>query len=297
MTKLIGVMCVRDEADLLPEVYPHIKELVDEIYVYDDGSTDDTWGLVKDADYAIRREDDINRLSIPRPNYHHLLEKIKENHNIEEEDVWAIITMGDRFFLNKTPRQIVKEAGDYVSVQGIQLDFLRHRRDPWTEENDGFPNYSQSLRELCRAVRVDERCTVAYKVTNETTYQRARYPWPKGAGTPQYSDLGDKISLDMPYLEHQGRRSPKAAQWRYNTGSRPIGRKYQHWDFSTFESSMKSMRRFYEPYRVYPWAGSESLELIIKWYNTEELMNTSSRRWFFKGMEAVWPELPPRTDI
>ena len=98
MTKLIGVMCVRDEADLLPEVYPHIKELVDEIYVYDDGSTDDTWGLVKDADYAIRREDDTNRLSIPRPNYHHLLEKIKENHDIEEEDVWAIITMGDRFF-------------------------------------------------------------------------------------------------------------------------------------------------------------------------------------------------------
>jgi hypothetical protein len=297
MTKLIGMMCVRDEADLLPEVYPHIKSLVDEVYVYEDGSVDGTWDIVKDADYAIRRVDDVDRPSMPRPNYHHLLEKIKENHDVEKEDVWAIITMGDRFFLNKTPRQIVEEAGDHISVEGIQLDFLRHRSDPWTEENDEYPNYSKSLRETCRGVKVDERCTVAYKVTNQTTYHHAAYPWPKGAGTPQYSDLKPKISLDMPFLEHQGRRSPKASQWRYNSGSRPLGQKYQHWDFSTFESSMKSMHQFYEPLRVYPWVGFGSLEMIVNWYNKEDLMKKANKKWFFRGIEAMWPYLPPRNDI
>jgi hypothetical protein len=297
MTKLIGMMCVRDEADLLPEVYPHIRELVDEVYVYDDGSRDGTWDIVKGADYAIRREDDVARVAMPRPNYHHLLEEIKQNHDVENEDVWAIITMGDRFFLNKTPRQIVEEAGDHISVEGIQLDFLRHRSDPWTEENDEYPNYSQSLREICRGVKVDERCTIAYKVTNQTTYQRAAYPWPKGAGTPQYSDLKPKISLDMPFLEHQGRRSPKASQWRYNSGSRPLGRKYQHWDFSTFESSMESMSRFYDPVRVYPWVGPESLEMIVDLYNKEDLLKKENKKWFFRGIEAMWSYLPPRTDV
>jgi hypothetical protein len=290
---LIGMMCVRDEADLLPEVLEHLNGKVDDLYVYDDGSKDGTWDLVKHTSYAIRREDDVNRPSMPRPHYHHLLEKIKEDYDYENEDIWVIITMGDRFFLNKTPRQIVEEAGEYTAVEGIQLDFLRGRLDPWTEENDEYPNYSESLRTLCRAVSVDEHCIVAYKVTKETTYVRAKYPWPRGVGTTQYSELRPKLSLDMPYLEHQGRRSPKSAQWRYNTGSRPIGSKHQHRDFSTFESTVKSMEMFYATYQVYPWRGLESLDMIVDAENAELV----DKEQFFKRVEAAWPEMPPRTDL
>ena len=136
--KTVGLMAVKDEADLLPQVYPHIRNLVDYLYVYEDGSQDDTWELVKDSDYAIRQVDDTNRPKIARPNYYHLLEKVKQD--FKNEDVWCFITMGDRFFLNQTPEEIVDRAGNLNAVEGVQLDFLRHRCDPWTEENDPFPD-------------------------------------------------------------------------------------------------------------------------------------------------------------
>jgi len=301
MAKIIGMMCVKDEEDLLPEVYPHVKELVDELYVYDDGSIDNTWDIVKDADYAIRKQDDVNRPSIHRPNYHRLLEKIKERHDIEKDDVWVVITMGDRFFLNKTPRQIVAEASGFQSVEGIQLDFLRHRLDPWTEHNDTYPNWTESLRYLCRWVRLDERCIVAYKVTKDCSYRQSKYPWPKTIGIPQYeyNSMNKKISLNMPFLEHQGRRSPKAAMWRYASGSRPLGRKYQHYDLSTFDSTVLSMTRLYSPYRLFPWTGLETLNLIVDWENEERYHDRVNQRWFFKGAEMALTNviLPKRRDI
>ena len=288
--KIIGIMCVKDEADLLPEVLAHLAGKVDEVYAYDDGSTDGTWDLVRHVSYAIRKEDDSTRLDIKRPHYHHLLEKIKENHDLDKEEVWAVITMGDRFFLNKDPGDIVEDARDagYDAVEGVQLDFLRHRMDPWTEENDQWPNYDLSLREQCRWFRVDERCIVAFRVTNDLSYLEAKYPWPKGIKNVQHSAkyMEDALSLDIPYLEHQGRRSPKAAMWRYGSGSRPISKKFiDRWDLSTFDSTVRSMRLHYDNYRLFRWNGLHSLDALVEWWNIPEFHKRANLRWFFKGLE------------
>lgn len=270
--KVIGMMCVRDEADLLPEVLEHLDGKLDELYVYEDGSQDDTGKILSESPqvtYMMSRTEDTGRLPMDRPNYHHLLERIKWRHNLEKEDVWVVITMGDRFFLNKTPREIVAGAGDFTAVEGIQLDFLRPKTDPWTAENDTFPNYSESLRKLCQWVRVDERCVVAYKVTAETSYLSAPYPWPKGIGTSQYDreSMKEKISLDMPFLEHQGRRSPRAAMHRVASGSRKLGRKFLHYDLSTFESTVNSNPTMWAPNGVTKWEGLESLVSIVHNHN------------------------------
>lgn len=303
MTKIVGLMCVRDEADLLPEVVPHVRNLVDELYFYDDNSQDNTWKFSKEADYAIHRQDDLDRPNIKRPGYHHLLEEVKKRYDVSKEDVWAAITMGDRFFLNKTPRQLVEEAGNYNSVQGVQLDFLRHRLDPWTEDNDTFPYYFESLRNTCRWAKVDEHCIVVFKVTEKTSYLKAKYPWPRGIeGRAQYSakEIGKHFTEEMPFLEHQGRRSPKACMWRYSSGSRKIGRKHKNLDLSTFDAVMRSYARWYAPYRVFPWTGPETISEIVHWENSSDLReNRANLRWFFWGLEALqsYYKIPPRTDI
>jgi len=256
--KTIGLMCVKDEADLLGQVFPHIRGNVDLIYAYDDGSIDDTWNYIKHADYSIRRIDDKNRLPTDRGNYHHLLEKLKED--FPSEEVWCFITMGDRFFINKTPRQIVEEAESFRSVEGIQLDFLRHKDDPWTEENDPFPNYS-NIRNICNWVRVDERCIVAFKLNESLSYEDSNYPWPKGIGIPQFSNF-HFATKDMPFLEHQGRRSPKGFMWRH-TYSRPLGIKYKHVDFSSFQKVLETNSMIYSPTDVIYWNNGKALNDIL----------------------------------
>ncbi len=302
MSKVIGMMCVRDEADLLPEVLDHLNGKLDALYVYEDGSQDDTAKILQASPvvtYLMFRQLD-DRLDIPRPNYHHLLEAIKEDY--AGEDVWVVITMGDRFYLNKTPRQIVEGAGEFEAVEGVQLDFLRHRQDPWTEENDTFPNWPVSLRHQCRWFRMDERCIVAYKVTPELSFVQAKYPWPRGIKSVQFAAkaMEDTLTLDIPYLEHQGRRSPRAAQWRYSSGSRPISKKFiDRWDLSTFDSTADALKLHYRNYRLFPWAGLESLHTLVEWWNVPEFHKRANMRWFFKGLETgrIGTQWPIRHDL
>lgn len=302
--KIVGLMSVRDEADLLPQIYPHVRGLVDHLYVYEDGSQDDTWETVKDADYAIRRVDDKARIpTMARPNYHHLLERVKKDFG--KEEVWCVIAMGDRFFLNKMPRQIVDEAGGNGAVEGIQLDFLRHRADPWTEENDPWPDMS-NVRELCRWFRLDERCIVAFKLQPHLSYASAKYPWPRGMQNlpVQYGEaaMEGKVSLDMPYLEHVGRRSPKAAMWRYSSGSRATSKKkHLAVEYDTFDGTVHTMKRFYAPYKVLPWINMKSLDRVVEMENAEHFQVRSNARYFFWGVEHLFIaqgcKLPPRTDL
>jgi len=297
--KIVGYMCVKDEADLLPQIYPHIRERVDHLYVYEDGSQDDTWEMVKDADYAIRKVDDKARPDIARPNYHHLLERIKKDFG--KEEVWCVSAEGDRFFLNKTPRQIVDEAGGHGAVEAVMLDFLRHRADPWTEENDPWPDMS-NIRHLCRWFRFDERFIVAYKLQPHLSYLKAKYTWPRGLQNlpVQYgrAAMDGKVSLDMTYMEHVGRRSPKAAMWRDSSGSRSRStRKHLSRRYDTFDSVMDTQKTFYAAFKALPWIGLHSLDKFVEIENSLAFETKD----FFLGLEHMFIangcKLPPRTDI
>jgi len=293
---VVGIMCVRDEADLLPMVLPHVRGLVDYLYVYEDGSQDGTWDLVKNEYYAIRKQDDKHRLVSSRGNYHHLLEKIRED--FKGEDVWIVITMGDRFYLNKTPREIVANAvaKGFETVEGVQLDFLRHRMDPWTEENDTYPDYS-NIRETARWFKHDERCVVAYKLTPALSYKTAKYPWPRGLNNVQhlFRDMGGEISTDMPYLEHQGRRSPKACMIRYTNGSRGASKKYDY-DFSSYARVVETVSKFYWAYKLLPWIDSSSLEEMVSIRNNMSYRGNEGKpalRELYRAKERKYSESPP----
>lgn len=288
--KIIGIMCVKDEADLLPEVLEHLDGKLDELYAYDDGSMDATNNILRESSvvtYLISKEEDTDRLDIARPHYHHLLEKIREDHVGEE--VWVVITMGDRFFLNKMPRQIVEEAraGGYTTVNGVQLDFVRHRADPWTEENDTFPHYSESLRKICKWFKWDEECVVAYKLSDESSYLEAKYPWPRGGHTKvQYAknETGDKLSMDIPYLEHQGRRSPNAFKWRIESGSRKLSSKI-NLPSTSFADIQEKQKKWYAQWKLIPWVDTTSLAQLILMYNEDEWRFKAKKRTYWEPIE------------
>jgi len=304
--KVVGIMCVRDEADLLPEVLEHLDGKLDALYAYEDGSIDDTYKILKShpgVTYLMRKEDDQPRLSINRPNYHHLLEKIKEDYAGTDDPVWIVITMGDRFFLNKTPRQIAEEAeaGEYTTVNGVQLDFLRHRADPWTEENDKFPRYTESLRQICKWFKWDEECVVAYRLSDDRSYLEAKYPWPRGGHTKvQYSkvETGDKLSVEFPYLEHQGRRSPNAFKWRIESGSRKLSSKI-NLPSTSFADIQEKQKKWYLQWKLIPWVDPSSLHQLILMYNNDEWRFKAKKRSYWDLVEVDVLENGPheRKDI
>jgi hypothetical protein len=274
--KVIGIMCVKDEADLLPEVLDHLNGELDRLYAYDDGSIDDTQKILRShptVDYLMTKEADEGRLSIKRPHYHHLLEQIKLDHLGCGEPVWVVITMGDRFFINKMPRQIAEEAeaGGYNTVNGIQLDFMRPPEDPWNEENDTFPKYSKSLREICTWFTLDEECIVAFKLSPERTYLKARYPWPRGGDIKLQYDLrkSGELSMEVPFLEHQGRRSPNAFKWRVESGSRKLSEKIDLEEL-TFDEIQETLARWYDN-----WGSYNRLEDLIE--DENELLRVRQR--------------------
>ncbi len=285
---VVGIMCVKDEADLLPEVLEHLDGELDTVYAYDDGSIDDTFKILQNysrqVGYIKRKKHDTERLNIARPHYHHLLERIKKDY--EGEEVWIVITMGDRFFLNKKPRQIVEEAeaGGFTTVHGGQLDFVRHKNDPWTKENDTFPKYSSSLREICKWFRWDEDCVVAYKLSDDRSYLEAKYPWPRGGHIKQQYhsiDREGKVSVDMPYMEHQGRRSPNAYKWQLDSGSRLLSSKVDM-PIVSFEAIMEVQPWWYHSWKLLPWVDNNSLIPFVEMYNNPDFIYNKVKRSYFE---------------
>jgi hypothetical protein len=290
--KVIGIMCVRDEADLLPEVLEHLDGELDALYAYDDGSIDDTQKILRShptVDYLMTREADTERLPISRPHYHHLLEQIKKDYADCAEPVWIVITMGDRFFLNKMPRQIAfsAEAGGFTTVHGVQLDFLRHQLDPWTEENDRFPRYLESLRKTCKWFKWDENCVIAYKLSTDRSYLEAKYPWPRGGHTKEQYKVGKegKLTIDMPFVEHQGRRSPNALKWRIESGSRKLSSKI-NLPVVSFEAIMEVQKKFYQSWKVLPWVDNDSLIPFLEMINNPDYIYNAFKRSHFEPVMA-----------
>jgi hypothetical protein len=271
--KVIGFMAVKDEAILLPEVLPHVRPLVDDLLVFDDYSIDGTWDLVKNETYAFRQPSP--RITIGtggRSHYKHLLDIARKNYDYNKEEVWACITEGDMFFLNKTPRQAIEEAieGGFTALEAIQIDFRRHRNDFWTEENDTFPNYNPSLREQCRWCFVDEGNVRCFKITDKLVYEKEhKYPWPGNRGPTQFSGTYEKrtVSKEQMFMEHH-RGSPNCLKWRIQNRSRKQSSKHT-WDFTSYDNLLKNYLLWYGGTDLILWEGVQTLDALIRQHNAK----------------------------
>ena len=294
--KIVGLMPLKNEADLLPEVLHHLRGELDDLFVIDGDSVDDTYEIAKQEASYIIRTSEIESVGGYRPHYHHLLETIKKSYS---EEVWVVITMGDRFYLNLGPRDIVEECldKDYGSMHGRKVDFLRPVYAPWTPEMDTFPNYGTSLRHLNRwASNYAEEQVFAFKLTDDLSYAQAKYPWPQGLSGRRRQKRYTRMT---PFQEHQGRRSPKATSWRFNNGSIKVHSKNDTWDLSTTESTRNTCTIWHKM-DVFPWTGTETLDLMLERANVRAYSLEESKA-YFQGVKdtyiALGRKLPPRNDI
>lgn len=259
--KVVGILRVRNEADLLPAVLDNVADGVEEIFAYDDDSDDGTLEILK-AHPVVTYIEPYNPKFTAELYKTRVLEKmVKQNYRYQKEEVWVSLLAGDLFWLNMTPREAAERAlaAGFDCSNGTAVDFGRWS---WDERSDTWPNWHMDPRFLCQWCAVIEELPVVWKVADYTFWNRL--PWARGFKARK---LG--IELDMPFLEHQGKRSPRYHQWKYASGSRAQPRYNgvrttpDQWTYEFAYEHGKSLG-FWENDRRIPWFGLETLERLIE---------------------------------
>lgn len=261
--KIVGTMDTRNDGDLLGQVLadPALKTL-DEIYVYNDGSTDNTREILLASDIVTRifHRDMFSLVelnSVLQHRRHFLLEEVKRS--FPNEEVWIVRLEGDRFFLNQNPREIVELAiengHDYRC--GVMIDFRRSMEEGW-HGVDTWPNWHAPIQEIQTYARIDDiHKAIAFKVTPELKYEKKR-PWPNGLLKGDFiSDVSTNKS--MAFLAHHGRRGPKYWNYAYTSGSRPPSKKSpESWDYSSPERAERTIGFPFQTPNLIKWEGLEA---------------------------------------
>lgn len=259
--KVVGILRVKNEADLLPEVLENVSVGVEEIFAYDDNSTDGTLEILK-AHPAVTYVEPFNPDFVFELQKTRILERrIKKNYPYKKEEVWTALLAGDLFWLNMNATEAANLAvSKGCDLQnGTAIDFGRWK---WDDAVDLWPNYPQSLRKLCQWCAVIEELPVVWKVADYTSWKRL--PWPRN-----FKNRNVGITPDSPFLEHQGKRSPRYHQWKYATDSRAQPRiggvrtTKDQWTLDFAYDHGKSLG-FWENDKRIPWEGLNTIDKLIE---------------------------------
>jgi glycosyltransferase involved in cell wall biosynthesis len=285
--KVIGILRVKDEADLLPEVLENVVQGVDEIYALDDGSSDATRQILEDCPQVTFLAP--KGTSFPEEVYktQYLEKQVKANFDYRNEEVWVALLAGDLFWLNQSPREAATLAHSrgFDIQNGIAIDFGRWG---WDEATDTWPNWSTSLRELCQWCAVIEELPLAWKVADYTSYKRL--PWPR-----HFRSRNHVIDNTIPFVEHQGKRSPRYHQWKYASGSRQLPKingvratTAQFNDYSVAYEHGRSLG-FWENDRRIPWEGMQTIDRLLEIEKMDEPQRQEIYRSYDNQRHDNWP--------
>jgi hypothetical protein len=255
---IIGILRVKDEADLLPDVLDNVSDGINEIYAYDDGSSDGTLEIlqnhpkvtyIKTFDPSFTREVQKTR---------HLEDEVKKRHpNYSTEEVWVALLAGDLWWYTHSPRQAATEAAKkgYDCRNGVAVNFARWK---WDEETDTWPNWTPSIQELCRWCKIIEELPVVWKVANYTGWHRL--PWPR-----HFKKRWQGIDQKSVFLKHYGKRSPKRHQWIFQKGGRHLPKNTQAADWESFEFAYEHGKSlgYWENRECIPWEGPQTIQRLI----------------------------------
>lgn len=289
--KVIGILRVKNEADLLPAVLENVIGGVEEIFAYDDNSSDGTREILE-AHPAVTIEPFNPSFTKELQKTRVLEQRIKDKYPYQTEEIWTALLAGDLFWLNMTPFEAACKAHDqgYDLQNGVAIDFGRWK---WDEATDTWPNWHMDIRHLCQWCSIIEELPVVWKTSDYTRWKRL--PWPGG-----FKKRNVGITVDFPFLEHQGKRSPRYHQWKYLNGSRDLPRvngvrtTLDQWEDPEFSYNHGHKLRFWENRRRIPWQGLETIDRLVELLNMNAEDEEAAYCEFDNQRHDNWPR---RTDI
>jgi glycosyltransferase involved in cell wall biosynthesis len=136
--KLYAICLVKDEDDIVAQTLTYATRHCDKIFVIDNGSTDETWNIVREL--ARHQPKIIPFIQTLKP-YHDGLRALVYNeiHNeLSDEDWWMILDSDE--FMAEDPRELIEDAkrdtADIIRSWQIQFYFTEKDLTEWEAGHD-----------------------------------------------------------------------------------------------------------------------------------------------------------------
>lgn len=235
------MMWNKDEGDLLPSTIASALENVDTLVIADDGSTDGSWGIIREWDNACPEIEHIQQN--PRKDdpaqRQQLLNVIRDRY--KAEDTWVQIIESDIMVMDTDIRTAIKErALSDTCVKWSLINAVIPPDKDW-DEFDEYPYWSKPIQDILTYGHWIEEMTYTFRPHAELRYSDGPWrPWPKGFSKFGVGK-GEYTNDYTPLLAHYGYRGPTHVHQKW--GDKKV-RKYPSWDFTSPEAAKKTMYYF-----------------------------------------------------
>lgn len=242
---IVGMLFCKNEGDILAQTIEAALPKVDSLMIADDGSTDNSWEIIKcmkrahkdKIELAVKRQ--ANRNDKGQRTF--LLNEIRKRY--KPENTWVQVIESDIMILDTDVRKAIKEHSVHdIAMSWIALNAAREA-GTW-KEVDTYPHWGRPLIEIMDKAHWLEVMLYTYRPLEKLYFGDHWRPWPQGfsnyTSQPVKGSYGRKPSA--PLLLHVGYRGPTHFHKKYY-GKWPNNRhpKYKEWDVSTPESCDKTV--------------------------------------------------------
>lgn len=269
MDKIVGMMWNRNEGDILEEIIEAALPHVDSLFIADDGSTDNSWEIIKG--FAERRKDKIeyirNHRDVPNDQGQRqsLLNEIRRRY--KPENTWVQIVESDIMIVATNIRNALAEfAVDDIAMTWQVLNAVRPT-GTW-KEIDTYPNWTKPIKEIMYNHHRLEIMLYTFRPLAALYYEPIWRPWPKGFSkyTTKPVKVFKKGNPKSPLLGHFGYRGPTHLHKKFNPqGLNPCISRNGVWDFSTIETIEKTVPFFNGGWnyknRKMPWGRLDDIKI------------------------------------
>jgi glycosyltransferase involved in cell wall biosynthesis len=180
-----AILVVREEGDIIAQTLAHLLTWCDRLYVYDTGSTDSTWEIVRDVAARDRRVVAVG--SEPVLFNDTLRAWLFERHRGEfRPGDWIARVDADEFYLEPPPTFVAERVRAWEGrVCSCMYDFLLSRGElkAWQDGQETVADRSRPIRERRRYFRFDE-----YAEQRLFRYRRGMR-WVPGRFDPEHGGL------------------------------------------------------------------------------------------------------------
>lgn len=241
--QFIGIMFVKNEADIVEETIFDAVTKVDQLYIADDGSSDSSWEIIQSCKSRFPNITQVQR----EPNKNDpgqrasLFNKIKKRFN--PNSTWVQVIEADMFLL-MDPREAVKHAVDDLAVTWNCMNAVR-KPGTW-KEVDTYPNWQAPIREIMPYAHWMEVLLYTFRPLPELHYSPIWRPWPQGFSKYSSKNILLKrgtVQTGAPGLLHCGYRGPTHFYKKYKNMGK-THKKYKTWDLSSPESVERTVPFF-----------------------------------------------------